>query len=102
MNSRLLLHCGVLWLASVPSPGLGQDVPDGPAVASHYLNALAEEHWIEAAELVHPETAEFLRDASLARYECPPEVPRPTFEEYRAMQPGLPRFRPPSCPGGNQ
>jgi hypothetical protein len=91
MNSRLLFHCGVLWLVSAPSAGLGQDTPSGSDVASQFLNALAEEQWIEAAELVHPATAEFLRDATLARYECPALMRRPTFEEYRAMQPGLSR-----------
>lgn len=91
MNNRLLLNCGVLWLVAVPSAGPGQNVPAASDIAAQFLNALAEEQWIEAADLVHPATAEFLRDATLARYECPPEVRLPTFEEFRAMQPGLSR-----------
>jgi hypothetical protein len=87
MNGKLLLYCGILCLVSVPSTGCGKDIPAGSDVGSEFLNALAEDQWLEAAELVHPATAEFLRDAMLARYECSPEFL--TFEQYRAMQPDL-------------
>lgn len=70
-NQTMTRRTARIWVyscaVSLFSGGCAQTASD---VAREYLEALAEERWADAAELVHPDTRAFVRDRIVQRMAC--------------------------------